>query len=108
MTAPKVKIHIDAIKVNTTVIRCPVSRGGSIVGNFTMDMVMVTGNPHVVFKGKDQAGGMGESVHLVAIDPDGLDPLPNLGEIKFMYRSAVEDPRPTPPAYIRTFSYFQY
>jgi hypothetical protein len=104
MNASKLKDHATVIQANTTVIRCAISRGGSIVGLFNMDMVMISGNPHVVFKGRN-FGGCKESVHLVAIDPDWLDPLPNLGDIKWLYRIPVEDPRASPPPCVPSTSY---
>lgn len=104
MKATKLKPHVDVIKVNATLIRCPVSRDGRIIGFFNMEMVTVSGNPHVVFKGRS-FGGRGASVHLVAIDEDWLEPLPNLGDIKWWYRVPVEDPRATPPPYVPADSY---
>jgi len=90
--------------MNSTVIRCLVSRAGSIVGLFNMDMVFVSENPHVVFEGKAKPGCGEKSVHLVALDPDLLEPLPGLGEITFLYRVPVEDPRSFTPAYMPIYS----
>jgi len=90
--------------MNSTVIRCLVSRAGSIVGLFNMDMVFVSENPHVVFEGKARTDGGEKSVHLVALDPDLLEPLPGLGKITFLYRVPVEDPRSLAPACMPVYS----
>jgi len=80
--------------MQVTKIRSLVSRDGSMIGLFNMDMVFIAGVPHAVFEWSREPGGEAEPTIVVALDPRFLERLPAGGEITHQYRVSVEDPRP--------------
>jgi hypothetical protein len=81
--------------MQVTKIRTLVTRYGSVVGLFNMDMVFLSGVPHVVFEWSGEPGDEAEPTIVVALDPRFLERLPAGAEITHQYRVSVEDPRPS-------------
>lgn len=79
-------------------IRCLVSRGGAMVGMFTLDMIEFAGGHYVVFEWQDTPDGNRRPLYMAPLDARFLQelPEPEAGEeqITHQYRVSVEDPRP--------------
>ncbi|TLM64572.1 MAG: hypothetical protein FDZ69_11595 [Deltaproteobacteria bacterium] len=79
--------------MEVTKVRCIVERAGLNVGHFDADMIFISDIPHVVFEWEPQSDGTEKPVHLVALDPQKLHPLPGWGEVTHLYELPVKDPR---------------
>lgn len=79
-------------------VRCLVSRGGSMVGMFTLDMINFAGGYYIVFEWEDQPDGNRRPLYMAPVDARFLQELPEGEEgedkITHQYRVSVEDPRP--------------
>lgn len=79
-------------------VRCLVSRGGSMVGMFTLDMISFAGGYYVVFEWEEQEDGNRRPLYMAPIDSRFLQELPEgeegEAEVTHQYRVSVDDPRP--------------
>lgn len=74
-------------------VRCTVERAGLNVGQFNADVVFIDKIPHAVFEWEPQPDGSEKPVHLVALDPSKLHPLPGWKDATHLYELPVKDPR---------------
>ena len=79
-------------------VRCLVSRGGSMTGMFTLDLIEFAGGHYVVFEWQDMPDGNRRPLYMAPLDARFLQELPEPEEgeekITHQYRVSVEDPRP--------------
>lgn len=82
--------------IEVSKVRCLVSRAGSMVGMFNLDMIDFAGDNYIVFQWEQKDDGSRRPLYMAPIDkrflqelPEGEDP-----EVQYQYRVSVEDPRP--------------
>ncbi|AUN95322.1 hypothetical protein [Pseudazoarcus pumilus] len=76
-------------------VRCLVSRGGTMVGMFNLDMISFAGGYYIVFEWEDMPDGNRRPLYMSPIDERFLQVLPDGdAEVTHQYRVSVEDPRP--------------
>lgn len=80
--------------METSNVRCLVSRSGEMLGMYTLDLAFVDGSPCAVFEWEAGADGESVPVYATPLDSRFLERLPPGGDVSFQYRMSVEDPRP--------------
>ncbi|MBA4742863.1 MAG: hypothetical protein H2060_09185 [Azoarcus sp.] len=76
-------------------VRCLVSRGGTMIGMFNLDMISFAGGYYIVFQWEDMPDGNRRPLYMAPIDARFLQALPDGdAEVTHQYRVSVEDPRP--------------
>lgn len=81
--------------MESTKVRCLVSRSGNMIGMFNLDMISFAGGHHIVFEWEDQPDGNRRPLYMAPVDSKFLEPLPEGEEVTHQYRLSVEDPRPS-------------
>lgn len=75
-------------------IRCLVSRDEVMLGFYNLDLVMIENVPHVVFEWETLPDGQQVPLHMVEIAPALIAPMHVEGAATQQYRISIEDPRP--------------
>ncbi|HLW04211.1 MAG TPA: hypothetical protein VKY38_01360 [Azoarcus sp.] len=76
-------------------VRCLISRGGSMIGMHTLDMIEFAGGHYAVFEWEEMDDGNRRPRYMAPLDANFLQPLPEGdAEASHQYRVSLPDPRP--------------
>jgi len=85
-----------SVELDIRQVRTMITRNYEPRGMYILDMIFISEEPHVVFEWKQREDGQHIPVVYAPVEQQFLETMPAGSGFDFMYRLAVEDPRPDP------------